>query len=294
MTVHDDDFFADLAMFREAPVPPAGPELRSLFAAVATIPAAEPARRLPVYKRVLTGLPSKIAAGALGALLAGSVGAGALTGTMVLTSDDDDVPVAACVDEVSFEDADADAGAGAGADDVADDGVADEAPVCEGESAADEAADESAEEESDGDESDAGAAEEEVVEEEAAEEEAAEEEAAEEAPVAAAPVDLASVPVPTSQSEAAQTHAFDEACGNHGAYVSYFAQTGEEPACATAARAAADGTEAPAGDEAGDEAADSDKAEVRAERKAAKADAKGERKAAKPKSSTNKSDKGGR
>lgn len=54
-------------------------------------------------------------------------------------------------------------------------------------------------------------------------------------------VDLALVPVPTSVSEAAHNHAFDEACGNHGKYVSHFARTGTEPECATAARTAAGG-----------------------------------------------------
>jgi hypothetical protein len=54
---------------------------------------------------------------------------------------------------------------------------------------------------------------------------------------AAADGDLAAVPVPTSVDEAAQTHEFDEACGNHGAYVSQFAQTGTEPDCAVQARA---------------------------------------------------------
>lgn len=54
-------------------------------------------------------------------------------------------------------------------------------------------------------------------------------------------VDLALVPVPSSVSEAAHNHDFDEACGNHGKYVSHFARTGTEPECATAARAAAGG-----------------------------------------------------
>lgn len=58
-------------------------------------------------------------------------------------------------------------------------------------------------------------------------------------PKTTTPTDLSTVAVPTSVSEAAQTHAFDEACGNHGAYVSYFAQNGTEPDCATTARAAA-------------------------------------------------------
>ncbi|MDP8991953.1 MAG: hypothetical protein M3N31_02700 [Actinomycetota bacterium] len=48
-------------------------------------------------------------------------------------------------------------------------------------------------------------------------------------------------PVPTSTSEAAHIHDFDEACGNHGAYVSHFARTGEEPQCARDARAGAAG-----------------------------------------------------
>ena len=34
-------------------------------------------------------------------------------------------------------------------------------------------------------------------------------------------------------SEAAHNHDFDEACGNHGTYVSHIARTGEPPACAT-------------------------------------------------------------
>lgn len=34
-------------------------------------------------------------------------------------------------------------------------------------------------------------------------------------------------------SRAAHNHDHDEACGNHGAYVSHVARTGEEPPCAT-------------------------------------------------------------
>jgi hypothetical protein len=45
---------------------------------------------------------------------------------------------------------------------------------------------------------------------------------------------------PTTVSEAAHIHDFDEACGNHGAYVSHFARFGEEPECATTARGSAD------------------------------------------------------
>ena len=49
--------------------------------------------------------------------------------------------------------------------------------------------------------------------------------------------DPMTAPIPTSVSEAAHNHQFDEACGNHGAYVSHFARTGEEPECALTARA---------------------------------------------------------
>ncbi|MGQ0432073.1 MAG: hypothetical protein ACT452_06675 [Microthrixaceae bacterium] len=41
---------------------------------------------------------------------------------------------------------------------------------------------------------------------------------------------------PTTVSEAAHIHDFDEACGNHGAYVSHVARFGEEPECATDVR----------------------------------------------------------
>ena len=194
--MHEDDLLAGLASLRDAPVPEAGHELRELFASVATIPAAEPARRLPVYKRILTGLPSKVAAGALGALLAGSVGAGALTGTMVLTTDD----VVACPEDEIVEDEVVEGCEDTAADDLAGDG-------------ADVSTDE---DDAEGDElSDA---------------------ADTEQPKLEVAVDPATVPVPTVQSEAARNHAFDEACGNHGAYVSNFARTGEEPECATAAR----------------------------------------------------------
>lgn len=46
-------------------------------------------------------------------------------------------------------------------------------------------------------------------------------------------------PPATSAREAAHIHAFDEACGNHGQYVSYVARNGTEPPCATGVR---DGT----------------------------------------------------
>ena len=221
-----DDFLAELSAFRSGPAPEAGAELRALFASVATVetcatPAAEPARRLPVYKRILTGLPSKVAAGALGALLAGTVGAGALTGTMVLTSDD--APVVESQEQDQEH----------------------EAPEVE-EAVVEASADE-------GD--DAGKHE--------------------------VPEDLSTVAVPTSVDEAAQNHAFDEACGNHGAYVSYFAQTGEEPSCATEARAAAaagtgasDEVSAEAGEGEDDKAeAKEARTETRVERQAAKAGA---------------------
>lgn len=77
------DLLAGSARFRELPAPDAGPELRALFAA---------SRRFPSWKRILGGVPAKVAAGALGALLAGSVAAGALTGTTVPTSHDSDAP----------------------------------------------------------------------------------------------------------------------------------------------------------------------------------------------------------
>lgn len=48
---------------------------------------------------------------------------------------------------------------------------------------------------------------------------------------------------PTTVSEAAHIHDFDEACGNHGAYVSHFARFGEEPECATTAREGTQGEE---------------------------------------------------
>lgn len=41
---------------------------------------------------------------------------------------------------------------------------------------------------------------------------------------------------PTTVSEAAHIHDFDEACGNHGAYVSHVARFGEESECATDVR----------------------------------------------------------
>jgi hypothetical protein len=191
LTGRTGDLIAGFAHFRDASMPAPSPELAALFAATATTPVAStPAapptpRRLPVYKRILAGIPSKVAAGALGALLAGSVGAGALTGTIALTSHEDDAP---SVESTSVE-----------APEV-------EAPEVEDGTTVDEVDDSRAND-------------------------------------AAAAADLAAVPVPTEVSEAAHTHDFDEACGNHGRYVSPFARYGEEPSCATDARSAAAGTD---------------------------------------------------
>lgn len=94
-------------------------------------------------------------------------------------------------------------------------------------------------------------------------------------------VDLSLVPVPTSVSEAAHNHAFDEACGNHGAYVSHFARTGTEPECATTARAGAGGGEDQVTTESADDTVDDAKAKGKsqgkdkAEKGKAKSSAKG-------------------
>lgn len=82
--------------------------------------------------------------------------------------------------------------------------------------------------------------------------------------------------VPTRVSDAAHLHDFDEACGNHGAYVSHFARFGEEPECATTARGAGAGQGAGSGGEAAptDEAVtdtDTDGAQVKGTRAEAKA-----------------------
>ena len=229
MTVHDD-FLAELAAFRSAPAPEAGPELQALFSSVAAVapsPSVDHARSVPVPNRSFTGLASKIAAGALGALLAGTVAAGALTGTMALTSDhDDDAP---CVVPVVHDEPGVEADEQSDvADEAADD--ADDACAPHDEAATD---DDGSDEPDAADEADADEADDASMDD-------------------AAPVDLASVPVPTTQSEAAHTHAFDEACGNHGAYVSAFAHTGEAPECATspAEPAAADAPATTATDDA--------------------------------------------
>lgn len=43
-------------------------------------------------------------------------------------------------------------------------------------------------------------------------------------------------PAATTAAEAAHIHDFDEACGNHGRYVSYVAKNGTEPSCAAEVR----------------------------------------------------------
>lgn len=202
-------FVADLRAAAHGRAPEASAELRALFASTAAVtapPATTTPRRTPVSdaKRLLTTIPSKVAAGVLGALLAGSLGAGAMTGTISLASNESEVSESTEV--------------------LAEDGsLEEEADVTE------------------------------IEEVEEVEVEKSEEAADEDEPKAA--VDPM-VP-PTSVSEAAQNHHFDEACGNHGAYVSHFARTGAEPECAIAARDALAGGEAPE-DEVTTEAAEAE------------------------------------
>lgn len=61
---------------------------------------------------------------------------------------------------------------------------------------------------------------------------------------------------PTTVSEAAHIHDFDEACGNHGKYVSHYARFGEEPDCATGAREEAAAQDQEDADDDGDEDTD--------------------------------------
>jgi hypothetical protein len=87
------DVVAALGALRSAPAPAAGPALQALFASAAIVtnpPSSTTPRRTPVStaKRLLATVPPKIAAGVVGALFAGSIGAGALTGTLQLTSND--------------------------------------------------------------------------------------------------------------------------------------------------------------------------------------------------------------
>lgn len=211
-------FVRELGTWRTAPAPAPGAALRELFASPAafTPPAAVTPRRTPMSesKRLLTAVPAKIAAGVVGALLAGSLGAGAMTGTISLTSND------------SVPGAEVDSGAVDHGDDAGD-STDDLSVVDDGTDADDLGTEVDVEVEGGGavDDDDAAAA--------------AEEEEPKE------PGDPATAPVPTSVSEAAKNHQFDEACGNHGAYVSSFARTGEEPACATTARGGATTGSAP-------------------------------------------------
>jgi hypothetical protein len=208
LTGRTGDLLAGLALFRDASVPEPSPELTALFASTATAaatttaaPALPTPRSTPLYKRILSGVPSKIAAAALGALLAGSLGAGAgaLTGTLASSEDDTPAVEAPVVDDTAVDDDEHES------DDEAAE-VEDEAAEVEDEVAVDEVDDDGAND------------------------------AAVDADLAA---DLAAVPVPTSVSEAAHTHDFDEVCGNHGRYVSFFARTGTEIECAVQARSAA-------------------------------------------------------
>ena len=179
--MHDDrldpataGFVNDLrTTFADAAPPQVGAALQTVFESVTTPtrqPVATAARPTPrsrfMFMEVFKSLPSKITAGVFGAAIAiGGLGAaGALPGSMVLTSNEK------------------------------------KAEVTETEG----------------------------VEVEGAETEGAEVEGGEVDGEESGPSENAS-PVAT----AAQNHEFDEACGNHGAYVSHFARTGEEPECAT-------------------------------------------------------------
>lgn len=228
MTPHDEPLTGETAAFVAAlrasahgPAPEASADLQALFSSTAAVtapPATTTPRRSPVSdaKRLLTAIPSKVAAGVLGALLAGSLGAGAMTGTISLASNDSEVPEAT---EVL----------------AGDDALEEEEALVEEEELEVEELEE--------------------VDEEAGEDE---EEGDDELKAAVDPM----VP-PTSVSEAAKNHHFDEACGNHGAYVSHFARTGEEPECAVAARAALAGEPpADAAETEVDAESDADESEV--------------------------------
>lgn len=198
-------FVAELRAVAHGAAPEASAELRALFASTATVtapPATTTPRRTPVSdaKRLIATIPSKVAAGVRGALLAGSLGAGAMTGTISLASNESDLDTTEVVVEEELED------------------------------------DEEVEE----------------VEVEEIEVEEVEVEDGDDGPKDAG--DPTTAPIPTTVDEAAKNHQFDEACGNHGAYVSHFALTGEEPECATAARnGGGDATVAAAGTEDGGE-----------------------------------------
>lgn len=195
------ELVAELVTWRTAPAPAPGAALRDLFAQAAAVtpPATVTPRRTPVSepKRPLAALPAKIAAGVVGALLAGSLGAGAMTGTITLTSNDSDAPAEVEAGELEFDEKDPEA--------EENDLEAEEKDL-------------------------------EVVEPEEKDLEVDDVEDVKEPKDGGDPT---TAPVPTSVEEAAQNHQFDDACGNHGAYVSHFARTGEEPECATAARGGA-------------------------------------------------------
>ena len=204
-----------------------------------------------MFKHAMGSLAAKVAAGTTGAMLAvGGLGvAGALPGPLQMVASD-------AADVVGLE---------APADEEVADPVVDEP---EGEDPTDPVTSPDGEEPAEGEGDEEG-------EDPTAEPEGDEEDAT--------PGALA--PVPTSVSEAAHIHDFDEACGNHGAYVSHFARTGEEPQCARDARAGGAGgaTAQPetGGDEEGDVGAQGRaKAGTKAKAKAgAKANAKAKAKA---------------
>ncbi|MGI8793340.1 MAG: hypothetical protein ACR2H3_09215 [Acidimicrobiales bacterium] len=221
-------FLSDVkAAYAATPAPPAGPALQELFGQVvaaspSTAHSAPTTPRRPfIFLDIFKTLPSKISAGALGAAiaLAGMGAAGALPGSMMLISNDDEV----VLEESAPESGDT----------------------------------------------------EEVEEVEAAEVENDEAEDSESDKVEV--TDLTQVLVPTSQSEAAKTHAFDEACGNHGKYVSYYAHHGEEPPCATDARAAAAGEGSGDGGDAGAEAKADDEASAKNKGQAKKSESKAQK-----------------
>lgn len=183
--MHDDrldpsaaGFVQDLrTAFASTEAPPAGAQLRAAFDGVTATTrrpvarAARPTERSRfMFLEVFKSLPSKISAAALGAAIAisGLGAAGALPGSMVLTSNE--------AEEVELVEEDA----VKGADEGSEAGAVEEREGSEGVESGE-----------------------------------------------TGPSDEAS-PVAT----AAQNHEFDEACGNHGAYVSHFARHGEAPECA--------------------------------------------------------------
>lgn len=91
-------------------------------------------------------------------------------------------------------------------------------------------------------------------------------------------------PPATTAAEAAHIHAFDVACGNHGAYVSHVARFGVEPACAAAVRNGQTPDAAVLGQKGADDSDEVERdGEKSAEEKAARDKAKAERDAAREK-----------